>query len=200
MTTQDQRQTACILLAAGESKRMGRNKLLLPFSELSIIEIAMRELMGFPFLEKIIVVAPDSVISPLAPPFGFQAVVNADFQKGIHSSIRKGVESVTADFYLIALGDQPLLKRRDYQNFFSECESRKKSGKKLFRPLVNGAPGNPCLIHKDFKNEILSRADADKGCQYLFQNHKEHVHLYETPNSSFVKDIDTQQDYQACAI
>lgn len=200
MSTQDQRQTACILLAAGESKRMGRNKLLLPLSEHSIIEITMRELMPFPFLEKIIVVAPDSAISHLAPQFGFRSIVNADFQKGIHSSIRKGMETVSADFYLIALGDQPLLSQRDYLSFFTECENQKKSGKKLFRPFVNGVPGNPCLIHNDFKNEIFCRADTDKGCQYLFQNHKDLVHLYESSNPSFVKDIDTQQDYQACAI
>jgi molybdenum cofactor cytidylyltransferase len=89
----DRRESiAGVVLAAGTSSRMGRNKLLL-------------ELAGQSVLRRAVLTAVDSGLDPV------QVVLNAEYQEGIHSSLRNGIRAVpgSCGAAVVLLADMPLV-------------------------------------------------------------------------------------------
>ena len=99
-----------VLLAAGESKRMGTPKQLLPFGRTTVIETALEHILASR-------VGPDPrrprrrprSPRPLLERFPVSLTVNPDFREGMLSSVRWGIRHLPPDARaaLIFLGDQP---------------------------------------------------------------------------------------------
>ncbi len=119
----DQGYTTAILLAAGESTRLGRPKQLLPWNGLTLLNSTVNRL-AMAGCERIIVVlgAFESEIreSCIAPAnVRFDIVTNGNWSAGQSTSLRVGIESVVAmpgaGAIVIALCDQPLIGVSHYR-------------------------------------------------------------------------------------
>jgi molybdenum cofactor cytidylyltransferase len=112
----DKRGPDCVMLAAGNSERMGTWKMILPFGRSTIIETSVENALGA--CGRVILVTGYSGGS-LAELFAgnprVRIVHNENWEKGMFSSVREGMRSVeTADFFL-ALGDMPLVTPEVYR-------------------------------------------------------------------------------------
>ena len=108
---------SCILLAAGESKRMGNPKLLLKLGKSNIINITLNNYLKSKIFEIIVVLGHEAKkikdsISTQDKRIKF--VVNKNYAKGMSTSIKYGVleASKQSEAFLIALGDQPLISHK----------------------------------------------------------------------------------------
>lgn len=172
-----------IILAAGESKRMGENKLLLPFKGKTIIENTL-----LPFLslsDRIIVVTgyEREKIEQTLGKYNVEFVYNKDYQEGQRSSSNKGLEVVENDDFIVTLGDLPLLKIDDILPLIKNLES-------ITRPIYNNIPGHPVV----FKKEHLKPLLFFKGSinEYVKQNNTKYI-----PSSiSTIFDVDDKEKYK----
>src|SRR3954451_16093015 len=101
-----------IVLAAGESRRMGRLKLLLPFGTRTVIETVVDSLRASPVDEILVVTGHQSeVIEAALARAPARIVRNPDYRSGMLSSVQCGVAASAPEtsWFLIALADQPQL-------------------------------------------------------------------------------------------
>ena len=106
---------SAILLGAGESKRMGFDKLSLPWGKKTVFEQCFETLLQSRVREVVIVRSLRD--SRIRNPFHrkeIKMVMNPQPAGGMSTSIRKGLQAISpgSDGILIALGDQPFLKTR----------------------------------------------------------------------------------------
>ena len=192
-------QFACLLLAAGRSRRMqGPNKLLLNVGEMSLVRRTASEILKSSFSNRIAVTGydGDSILSELQD-LPFEIIHNPNHLSGMHSSIRAGLLALhdDVDAFFVCLGDQPYFHfsvLETMMNAFATLGNRKQ----ICYPSYNGHRGQPVLIGADHISEILAHEDGDHGCQYLFQRYPNYVRAIEIADPRMGFDIDQPQDYQ----
>ena len=145
---------SAIVLAAGESLRMGEeNKMLLPFKDTTIIG-AVLEAINKSLVDEIIVVdrQNSNLGSQLENNKSVQIVTNKNAAKGLTTSIQCGVNASSdlSEGYLICLGDMPLITNKDYNMLINRFITIK--SKAIIVPIHNGKRGNPVLFSKHFAN------------------------------------------------
>jgi molybdenum cofactor cytidylyltransferase len=99
----EQQKISCLLLAAGFSRRMGKPKLQLPWGDSTVLEHSLAAAAGAPFQERLLIVRENPNEFP-----GFRSVgIGAEAEKGIHRSIRAGIEALApCEAVCISLADQ----------------------------------------------------------------------------------------------
>ena len=103
---------SAILLAAGESKRMGKLKQLIPFGRSTILEETVNNLLNSKVSEVIVVLgARAGEVTEKIARKPVQTVVNPDYQQGMSTSLIAGLRLIDskARALMIALGDQPFI-------------------------------------------------------------------------------------------
>ncbi len=173
-----------ILLAAGLSSRMGRNKLLLPFRGRTVIEKTLSSVLEVS--EKVIVVTgfERERIESLLSSYGVDFVYNPDYESGQRGSSMRGIEGVRDDDFAILPGDLPLLERSDITPLFSALESHS-----IVRPSYNSIPGHPVCYRKENREKLLSFEGTMK--EYLKKEG-----IFNIPSSiNTVYDTDTPEKY-----
>src|SRR5664279_5218785 len=108
---------SAILLAAGKSERMGENKLLLPFGGRTVIQRTLDSLLASRAGEVIVVLGNKA--QEINASIGNRralSVLNPNFAKGMSTSLVTGLGMVNqqARFIIVALGDQPLITTKVY--------------------------------------------------------------------------------------
>ncbi len=114
---------SAILLAAGESKRMGGPKQLMAFGQNTIVEQAIDNLLSSAVNEVIVVVgyrAEEVIKIIVAKPV--KLVINPDYEQGMSTSIIAGLNLVDsrARAVMLALGDQPLINGQTISRLIEE--------------------------------------------------------------------------------
>jgi molybdenum cofactor cytidylyltransferase len=106
----------CLLLAAGESTRMGEWKLLLPWRGATVVEWSVRHALGF--CRRVLLVTGHRSRELQALFTGWPAVEpveNREYRRGLLSSIQAGATRVESERFFIALGDMPLVGEAIYR-------------------------------------------------------------------------------------
>lgn len=121
---------SAVLLGAGGSKRMGVNKLALPWGGKSVLEHSLRTLL-LSKVKEVVVVLNGRVrweINDSKDP-KVKVVNNPHYKRGMSTSIRMGLQAIDSRSLgiLIALGDQPFLKTRTI-NTIVDAFTREKDG------------------------------------------------------------------------
>jgi|WetSurSiteA1Bulk_404760.scaffolds.fasta_scaffold08163_3 molybdenum cofactor cytidylyltransferase len=196
-TTDNRQQTTgiwAIILAAGESKRMGSPKMMLPYEGATIIEKVIENVLNSD-VEKTVVVlgANKKEIMEVIAKHPVMHCYNDNYKQGMLSSVKCGFEFLPPDFRaaMVFLGDQPMAET-SVMNLVMRAYHE--SGKGIVIPVCNGKRGHPILIDKKYTNEIL-RLDEPDGLRGLLRRHPGDLLETETDNQSILKDIDTQEDY-----
>ncbi|MFW5831960.1 MAG: nucleotidyltransferase family protein, partial [Prolixibacteraceae bacterium] len=155
-----------IVLAAGSSTRMKKQKLLLPFNGKSMIEAVIQNIQ--PVLNNNIVVVLGSHRNEIKKEIGNLPVgfcINDNYKEGMLSSVICGFRSVprNAGAALVFLGDQPHIPPGVTQQVI---KAWKDARGEIIIPKFNGKRGHPVLIEMKFKTEI-EKLDPGKGLREL---------------------------------
>lgn len=191
---------SAILLAAGESHRMGRfNKLLLPFGESTLIEQVVDALIASRAGELVVVVGHEAekVRELLKKRKIAKIIENSRFPEGMTSSIQTGVPAASqeSDGWMICLSDQPFVKTSEYDRLLAVFEAYRKGVEPLIVvPTFEGQRGNPVLFSREFRKTILQH--QGEGGRGILQKHPHCVREVEMESDHVLRDIDTKEDYE----
>ncbi|PAB59309.1 molybdenum cofactor cytidylyltransferase [Anaeromicrobium sediminis] len=182
-----------VILASGKSTRMGKNKLLLPFKEHTIIEEVIDNSLKSNS-DEIILVYKDRTIGEIGKNKGIKTIYNSEYEKGQSTSVKKGLGEVSPNSQgiLFVLGDMPLIHEEIMNKIINTFKNTKKT---IIVPLYNGKRGNPVLFHRKWKNNIMD-ISGDHGPRKLIMenpNEIEYVHIYDC---KFNLDVDSKGDYE----
>ena len=184
-----------LLLAAGESKRMGTPKQLLPFGLTTVIETALEHILASAADRTLVVLgAVHDRLEPLLKRFPVSLTVNPDFREGMLSSVRWGIRHLPpeARAALIFLGDQPWITPETIDRVI---HAFKTTGRGLVLPVHGKAGGHPLLIDLKYREEIESLNSAI-GLRELLSRHFEDVCRLESGDAGILRDMDTPLEYE----
>lgn len=183
-----------LILAAGGSSRLGRPKQLLPVAGKTLLARAVAAATGSGCAPIIVVLGAhyDRIIPELA---GLQAglVHNPDWEKGIGTSIRRGVGALLdmqppVDELLILLCDQPLI---DAQAIVRLLDAYHASGKPVAVSVHAGITSPPVVVAASLFPQLLALRD-DQGAKAIWSARPDLACTVECDEARF--DVDTPGD------
>jgi len=184
-----------IVLAAGRSRRMGVQKLLLPFGGKTVIAHIVDQLTASSVDEVHVVVGfQGKRVSSELSDRPVSIVNNSNYKSGMLSSVRCGLHAVTQQCgaVLVALGDQPSVTTKLIDQMLQTFVSTEKQ---ILVPLYNGKRGHPIMFSAAYREEILTQYD-NVGLRGLLYAHKEDVFELPVTTSGILSDMDCPEDYQ----
>lgn len=198
-----------IYMAAGNSRRFGKNKLmevwrnktlyrhgldtLLEAIRESTIEVSLTVVTQYAEIrEEILASYPEFMKKD------FHVLLNPDSQKGVSYTIKAGLKYVTKnhdgaeDRFMFMVADQPLIKKDTIIRMMEAALSlREEAEYKGISLRYEGVPGNPCVFHKTLLSELLL-LEGDQGGRRVL---KEHPCLYiDAKETNELFDIDRVED------
>jgi molybdenum cofactor cytidylyltransferase len=183
---------AALLLAAGQSRRMGgSNKLLAEIDGTPmVVRIAQRLLSSH--ARPIIAVLgnqADSVDAALGK-LPVERVRNPAFAEGLSTSLKRGLAALMpeCDGVIVCLGDMPLVTGRDLDRLIAAFNPLE--GRAIIVPTRRGKRGNPVLWARRFFPEMAELA-GDVGAKHLIGEHAELVCEVEMDSDGVLVDVDT---------
>jgi molybdenum cofactor cytidylyltransferase len=185
---------SAILLAAGESNRMGQPKQLMPFDQSTIVERTIDHLLNSPVSETIVVLGyKGEEIRKIIAGKLIKIAINPDYQQGMSTSIIAGLKQVDkrARAVLIALGDQPFVNS---QTITSLVEAFIVNNRGIIIPVYRGKRGNPVIFAIKYKCELLN-LKGDVGGREIIKRHPDDVLEVEVNCEGILLDIDTMENY-----
>lgn len=188
-------RVGAIVLAAGGSTRMRQPKQLMSVEGAPlIVRTANAALASTAWPVVVVIGSAGEAVRPLLAKLPLLLVENPDWQKGIGSSLRVGLEaleqfSTALDGVLLALGDQPHLSAEAIHRLIARLKDR--SG--ICAARYAGVIGAPALFGRDHFAELLALPD-DLGAQRVLRAHAKTVVAVDLPE--FATDLDTPEDYQ----
>ncbi len=184
-----------IILAAGESKRMGKPKPLLRFNDTTFLEHIISVLKASD-VDGITVVlgAGAETIKESVDLSGTNIVINEDYPKGQLSSliaaIEKGPKETQA--ILVCLVDNPFITKEVVDRIIGKF---KETNNPIIVPVFNKRRGHPALFSRSLFNELLN-APQEKGARYVVYSNEEKILELETSESGILIGVDTPDDYK----
>ncbi len=183
-----------IILAAGESKRMGSPKMMLPFNGRTMIEHVITNI-GESKIERTMVVtgADKEPLVELMGELPVRVCYNENYREGMLSSVRCAFRNLP-DFSaaLVFQGDQPFITSRTINAVIDAYFS---TGKGLIMPVYNGKRGHPLLIDRKYRDEI-EKISPETGLRSLVYSFPEDVLEVNTNDSGILIDFDTFEQYK----
>ena len=183
-----------ILLAAGQSRRMGEtNKLLLARGDVPLIRHTAQIYTSLGTSVFVVLGFEAEKIRGALSDLPVEFVYNEKYADGQNTSIRAGLAALQMpeEGLLIALADQPLLDSTDIRDLCTHYLAGSRD--KIIVPFHKNMRGNPVLFPTELAIQIRDDADAISCRQFIDEN-PQHVSRYDAPNDHFVAEIDTPQD------
>lgn len=185
---------AMVMLAAGNSRRFGANKLLYQIEGKPMYQHVLTELLQVRkelevnrgWRAEITVVTQYDVIGKEAKRLGQQVLYNLCPEKGISFSLKIGLKAnLDADAVLFAVSDQPWLTGKTILRLILACME---SGKGIGCVSSNGQMGNPCIFKSKYYNELM-KLTGDTGGKRIIRSHEADVIICEADKKE-IKDMD----------
>jgi molybdenum cofactor cytidylyltransferase len=189
-------RTAAIILAAGKSERMEKNKLLLRLNDNTLLETILDAVASANIDRTIVVLGhkPQEIVDAIGPKLEkLTTVVNEDYELGMTSSFQKGLREVLfVDAAFLILGDELILDPSLLNVIIHEMESN--IGKALIvSPIYKGKKGHPLLFHRKLFDEILNLKRTET-VRDVVHRHADRLLTVEAPEWT-IMDIDTPEDF-----
>lgn len=179
-----------IILAAGESRRMGRPKAFLPFRGGTFVS----EIAGVLALRCSTVIAvfghDAARFIEMARPLGVQAVENPDYALGMLTSLQRGLRAVAGDCdaVLFTLVDHPAIS-------LATVDLLLQSKAPVAIPRCDGKRGHPVMIRGAIREEFL-REPASAKVRDVIDRHAAEIEYIETGDPGISDDIDDPALYE----
>ena len=187
---------SAILLAAGQSKRMGGdNKLIKKYNKKYLINYIVGTLIKSKVDKIIIVLGFQSrkVRKITAKNEKINFIYNKNYKSGISSSIKVGLKRVSKKNigFLIVQADMPLISKNIINSI---CYVVKKNRKEIIVPTYKGKMGNP-IGFKYSMVKILNKVKKDTGAKKIILRNKKRLGLIKVNSKSIFKDFNTKRDF-----
>ena len=185
-----------MILAAGESSRMGRDKALLIYR-------------GRTFLETIIVMLREAGIDRIAVVLGHHAeeirqatnlaevevVINLEYRRGQTSSLQAGLRALgppDLEAVILCLVDHPAVTSTTVRKL---VESFRFSAAPVVIPAHQGQRGHPVIIGRALFDELLSLG-PEQGANLVVRNYRDRTSFVEVDDPGVLLDVDAPKTYR----
>lgn len=186
-----------IVLAAGLSTRLGRNKLLLPMGVKPVVAWTVENALAAPLGEVIVVTGHErEAVEAALRGLPVRVVYNPDYAQGQSTSLQAGVRAASpgCECFVFFLGDQPLIGPEVVTTLL---ERFRRDHPPIVVPVFAGRRGNPVLVHAGLRRELLSLS-GDAGARPLLEARADSVAAVEVDTPAVRMDVDREEDYEAC--
>ena len=186
-----------ILLAAGESSRMGRLKALLPWRSTTLLEYQLHALMEAGVHRVIVVLGHDADrLKPVVDSVdGASWALNPDYLLGKTTSLKTGVAALASqqvsDVLLLNV-DQP----RSADTVRTLLERHLASPNRITIPTHGGKGGHPIFISAELLPELAEIEEESQGLKAVVRRHAEATERLELDDPSLLWDLNTPEQYQ----
>ncbi|MGI9252400.1 MAG: nucleotidyltransferase family protein [Thermomicrobiales bacterium] len=187
---------AAVVLAAGQSSRLGWPKQLLDLGGVPLVTRVVRTAFAAGLSDVIVVTGAaadrvETAVAALHPAIAF----NPRFAEGQSTSLAVGIAAVPedADAAIVLLGDQPGV---DPAVIRAVVAAFRESGAAIVAPVYGKILGNPVLFRRDLFPDLRALT-GDEGARALIRSRMADVHRVPVPGDAPPPDIDTEADYQA---
>ncbi len=196
MTFQKKIFFSAVVLAAGHSKRFGKQKLLLPIGKTTVIENIVDSICRSKVDQVVVVTGYKAdYLKMLLKGRKIKLIFNKDHVTGMSSSIVCGVKSISGKNNAIVffLADQPLVSTELINRLLS---SYAVSNKGILYPVYNNIKGHPVIFSIKYKNDLM-KLRGDKGAREIIKNNPTDIAKIMVDTDEILKDIDTPEDYHS---
>jgi molybdenum cofactor cytidylyltransferase len=186
-----------LILAAGQSTRMGQPKMLLPWGKTTVLGQVLVTLKQANIPEIVAVTGAQRIaVEKICAPFEAFAAHNPDYANdemlvSLQAGLRVVREKTSAEAALICLGDQPQVQERSVRAVvrrFIETEAS------LIVPSYQMRRGHPWLVARSLWEEILQMKSPQSPRDFL-NRHASEIEYATVDNASILSDLDTFEDY-----
>jgi molybdenum cofactor cytidylyltransferase len=194
---------AGVILAAGESSRMGRDKALLPWPPNSNVESAetflssaIRSLLLATDFVMVVVGKNERVVAPVIYSCGASLVVNPDPSRGQFSSLQVGLKEVLnhgRDAAIITLVDRPPVRAATLETLRNSFETANLDIWAVV-PEFSGKHGHPYLAGREMIEAFL-RVPANSIARDIEHQHRSHIQYVPVDDPFVALNINTPEDY-----
>ena len=214
-----------VVLAAGTASRMGgRPKCLLQRDGQTLLNRLLTALENAGIDETVLVLghkadiiqaslssrAPATLRGPHRPAMHIHQLMNPQPTDGQNSSLHLGLakaQSLQAQWLMVALADQPLLKTADLQALIAAVKAGP-AHTQMLQPWVDNQPGNPVMLSQQVMSDLLAHSQGSSfvdgasskdlpGGKEWRQLNPQKVHQWTTSNPHYKVDMDTPEDIAA---
>lgn len=190
------REVTAIILAAGESRRMGKAKLLLPWGETTVLGQTLHQLQASQ-VEHLLLVSGHRAaeVEAIAANAGARVVHNEAYAEGeMLSSLQVGLRHLEdgIEAVLVVLADQPLIEPAIVDRLLKAYEARQGT---LIAPSYQGKRGNPVLIDRRYFAELLA-LPWGQAPRTLLRRHPAELHLVAVDSPTVLLDLDRPEEYE----
>ena len=189
---------AAVILAAGESKRMGQPKMLLPWGDTTVLGRVISAYQEAGIVNIFVVIgAAREQVTAVAGQYQVHTVFNEMYAGGeMLSSLQCGLRAAAMDgsveAALIGLGDQPQVQAGCVRQV---CETFRERKADLVVPSFERRRGHPWLVGRPLWDELLGMG-APLSPRDFLNRHASEILYVEVATESILADLDTPQDYQ----
>ena len=189
-------ETALILLAAGNSSRMGQAKQLLEFRGRTLLRHAVETALAAGCSPVIVVLgARADELTPSLADLPVEIAINDRWEQGMGTSIQTGLNALgeRASGAILALADQPLVAAEFLAGLI---QTHRELGKPIVAARYSGTVGVPVYFARTAFG-LLMALPPSQGCKGVILGHASDAFLVDCPEAAI--DIDTPEDYQRIA-
>ena len=186
-----------ILLAAGESSRMGQLKAPLPWRGTSLLEHQLRSLLDAGVQQVIVVLGHDADrLKPVVESVdGASWTLNEDYLQGKTTSLKAGVAALAgqkvSDVLLLNV-DQP----RSVDTVRTLLERHQASSFAITIPTHGGRGGHPIFITAQLLPELADIEEETQGLKAVVRRHADATERFEVDDPTVLRDLNTPEQYQ----
>lgn len=172
-----------IILAGGESSRVGQNKMMLVVNDKPLVLHTIDSMR--PFVDKVVVVTGKyhEQMKPMLK--DVDVVFNKNYQKGMFSSVKEGVSHAEGNFFIIP-GDCPFVSKGVINALLKDNFS-------IRVPVYHRHTGHPIYLHEKMKNLLLKESIESNLRAFRDKVGYEEV---DVNDKNILNDIDTVEDYE----
>ncbi len=196
-----------VILAAGESRRMGTDKALLPWPpvatgqvpEGTFLSAAIRSLMLSSDMVIVVAGANADNIAPVIYANGASMVVNPAPERGQFSSLRVGLREVLnqgRDAAIVTLVDRPPVGATTVEKLCAAFESAIVQWKWAVVPQFDGKHGHPIVLGREMIEAFL-RAPEAATARDIEHEHREHIEYIDVDEPLVTVNVNTPEEYEA---
>jgi molybdenum cofactor cytidylyltransferase len=199
-----------VILAAGESSRMGRDKALLPWPPSAPVETFLSAAIRlfFPLVDEVLVVAGknQAALAPIIYANGAALVMNPEPERGQFSSLRIGLQEVLnrgRDAALVTLVDRPPPRNETLQTLQAAFEraafTTKTHRKWAVIPEYQGRHGHPIFLGREMLTAFLN-APETANARDVEHAHPDEIQYVPVDDPLVALNVDTPEQYAALSL